>query len=68
MAKYFLSNSEPLADLASLPDDLDQPTSTLEERLCSSIRGGAKTALGLMMAHYPEAEAWRVTSGFPLEK
>ena len=24
--------------------------------------------LGLMMAHYPEAEAWRVASGFPLEK
>ena len=24
--------------------------------------------LGLMMAHYPEAEAWRVVSGFPLEK
>ena len=26
------------------------------------------TALGLMMAHYPEAEAWRVASNFPLEK
>ena len=68
LAKYFLSNSEPLADLASLPDDLDQPTSTLEERLRSSIRGGTKTTHGLMMAHYPEAEAWRVASGFPLEK
>ena len=25
-------------------------------------------ALGLMMAHYPEDKAWRVASGFPLEK
>ena len=24
--------------------------------------------MGLMMAHYPEAEAWRVASGFPLVK
>ena len=66
--KYFSGNPEPLADLASLPDDLNEATCTLEERLRSSIRGGTKTALGLMMAHCPEAEAWRVASGFPLEK
>ena len=24
--------------------------------------------LGLMKAHYPDAKAWRVASGFPLEK
>ena len=39
-----------------------------DEKLRSNIRGGAKTTLGLMMAHYPEAEAWRLASGFPLEK
>ena len=66
--KYFPGNPEPLADLASLPAELDEATSTFDERLRSSIRGGAKTALGLMMAHYPEAEAWRVAAGFPLEK
>ena len=48
--------------------ELDDATSSFEERLRSSTRGGAKTALGLMMAHYPEAEAWRVAAGFPVEK
>ena len=24
--------------------------------------------MGLMMAHYPEVEAWHVAAGFPLEK
>ena len=50
------------------PADLDEATSSFDERLRSSIWGGAKTALGLMMAHYPEDEAWRVAAGFPLEK
>ena len=68
VAKFFPGNPEPLADLASLPDKLDESTSTFDERLRSSIRGGAKMALGLMMAHYPEAEALRLASGFPGEK
>ena len=55
--KFFPGNPEPLADLASLPAELDEETSSFDERLRSSTRGGAKTALGLMMAHYPEAEA-----------
>ena len=66
--EYLSGNPEPLADLASLQDELDEATSTIDERLRSSIWGGAKTALGLMMAHYPEEEAWRVAAGFPLEK
>ena len=66
--KFFPGNPEPLANLADLPAELDEATSFFDERLRSSARGGAKTALGLMMAHYPEAEAWRVASGFPLEK
>ena len=66
--KFFLGNPEPLADLASLPAELDEATSSFDERLRSSAHGGTKTALGLMMAHYPEAEAWRIATGFPLEK
>ena len=66
--KYFPGNPKPLADLARLPAELDEAMSTFDERLRSSIWGGAKTALGLMMVHYPEAEAWRVAAGFPLEK
>ena len=66
--KFFPGNPEPLMDLAGLLAELDEATSFFDERLRSSTRGGAKTAFGLMMAHYPEAEAWRVASGFPLEK
>ena len=66
--KFFPGNPESLANLADLPAELDEATSFFDERLRSSARGGAKTALGLMMAHYPEAEAWRVASDFPLER
>ena len=66
--KYFPDNPEPMTDLASLPSKLDEATSSFDERLQSSIRGGAKTALCLMMAHYPEAEAWRIAASFPFEK
>ena len=66
--KFFPGKPEPLANLADLAAELDEATSFFDERLRSSARGGTKTALGLMMAHYPKAEAWRVASGFPLEK
>ena len=55
--KFFPGNPDPLTDLASLPAELDEATSSFDEWLRSSARGGAKTALGLMMAHYLEAEA-----------
>ena len=64
--KFFPGNPEPLIDLASLVAELDEATSLFDERFRSRARGGAKTAL--MMAHYPEAEAWRITAGFPIEK
>ena len=66
--KLFPGNPEPLTDLAGLLAELDEATSSFDERLRSSMRGGTKTTLGLMMAHYLEAEAWRVATVFPLEK
>ena len=66
--KFFPGNPEPPVNLASLEAELAEAVSFFDERLRSSARGGAKTALGFMMAHYPEAEAWRIASGFPLEK
>ena len=67
-AKFFPGDSEPLAKLASLPEMLNEVTLRHDEKLRSRIWGGAKTTLGLMMAHYPEVESWQLASGFPLEK
>lgn len=50
------------ADL--LPDLQDCPKEELE-RLRSVARGGAKSALGLVMAHHPEIKIWRVTKCMP---
>ena len=68
VGKYFAGNPEPLASLADLPDELIEATLTFDEKLRSSARGGEKVTLGLMKAHYTDAEAWCVASGFPLEK
>ena len=35
------------------------------ERLQSAVRGGARTALALMLAHYRTAKPARLASGFP---
>ena len=51
-----------LTDLSGI---LDRVVGSFDERLRSSARGGAKTAMGIMMAHYPDAEPWRVASDFP---
>ena len=51
--------------LTDFPDMLGQAIDNFDERLRSSARGGAKTTMGLMMSHYPDAEPWRVASGFP---
>ena len=40
VAKFFSGNPEPLAGLASLPAELDEATSTFDEKLRSSIHGG----------------------------
>ena len=49
--------------------DLLTPLKTLPqeaiERLRSAARGGAKSALGLVMAHHPEMKIWRVTKCMP---
>ena len=66
--KFFPGNPESLTDLAGLAAELDEATSFFDEQLRSSAHGGTKTVLHLMMAHYPETEAWRIASGFPLEK
>ena len=56
-----------MKEIAALPDALKEAAAGSEEQLHSAARGGAKTALGLMMAHYPEAKPWRVASGVPAE-
>ena len=63
--KLFLTDAPACSKLMDLSDILDRAMGSFDERLRSSARGGAKTAMGLMMAHYPYAEPWRVASGFP---
>ena len=63
--KLFPMDASTCSKLTDLPDILGQAVEGFDEWLRSSARGGAKTAMGLMMAHYPDAEPWQVASGFP---
>ena len=61
----FPTNMPSCSKLTDLAGILGRAVDSFDERLRSSARGGAKTAMGLMMAHYPDVEPWRVASGFP---
>ena len=63
--KLFPADAPTCSKQTDLPNIFGQAVEGFDERLRSSARGGAKTAMGLMMAHYPDAEPWRVASGFP---
>ena len=63
--KLFPTDTPSCSNLTDLASILGRAVDNLDERLRSSARGGAKTAMGLMMVHYPDEEPWRVASGFP---
>ena len=44
---------------------MHEVANTHVDRLQSAVRGGAHTALALMLAHYRTAKPSRLTSGFP---
>ena len=63
-AKFFISSgSQEPTEFSDVPAILDQATKLHKSSLKSAARGGAKTALGVFMAHYPEAEIEDVTEG-----
>ena len=65
-AKFFTSSgSQEPTEFIDVPAILEQATKLHKSSLKSAARGGAKTALGLFMAHYPEAEIEAVTEGMP---
>lgn len=51
--------------LERLPGLLREASDKYDDMLKSAARGGAKTAMGLMMAHRPDTKIWRVTEGMP---
>ena len=65
-AKFFISSgSQEPSEFSDVPNMLEQATKLHKSLLKSAARGGAKTTLGLFMAHYPEAEIEAVTEGMP---
>ena len=63
-AKFFISSgSQEPAEFSDVPSMLEQATKLHKSSLKSAAWGGAKTALGLFMAHYPEVEIGVVTEG-----
>ena len=65
IVKFFPEKKKALADVFDLPDALDEAVAHQDEKLRSAARGGAKTTLGLMMCHFPDAECWRLGTGVP---
>lgn len=51
--------------MVHIPEALNKAVAVYDDRLRSAARGGSKTTLGLMLCHYPEAEAWRLGTGIP---
>ena len=48
-----------------IPELMREATKTQEGRLRSAVRGGARTVLALMLAHYRTAKPARLASGMP---
>lgn len=63
--KFFRDKKKEFTEAAHIPEALEEAVSVYDERLRSTARGGSKTTLGLMLYHYPEAEAWRLGTGIP---
>ena len=63
--KLFPGSIEAVEDFTALPEILETMASKYEDRLRSAARGGAKTALGMVKAHYPEADIRMVSKYMP---
>lgn len=65
ICKIFPAFRESVMTLAQLEPELCGLNIELEDRLRSAARGGAKYALGMVMAWHPEMKIYRVTRSMP---
>ena len=63
--KLFLAKDPEKVIIKEIPDLVREVANTQVERLQSAVRGGARTTLALMLAHYRDAKPARLASGFP---
>lgn len=63
--KLFPGSIEVVEDFTELPEILETMAEKYEDRLRSAARRGAKTALGMVKAHYPEADIRTVSKYMP---
>ena len=61
IANYCPVTYEKISSILDLPEPIECCAKEWFDRLRSAARGGAKMALGLMMAHYPDIKIWRVS-------
>jgi hypothetical protein len=66
-AKTFPGEDSDPVDIETLPDLLEKAISSHDEQLRSAARGGAKIALALTKAWYPEADIRQLTEYMPSE-
>ena len=65
MKKLFPSKDTDKIIVEEIPDLMREVANSQTGRLQSAVRGGARTALALMLAHYRTAKSARLASGFP---
>ena len=65
-AKFFPGVGDPV-DVEALPELLEKATQRHDDKLRSAARGGAKVALALTAAWYPDADIRQLTEFMPTE-
>jgi len=65
IVKFFPEKKKEYSDISHLSEALGEAVARHDDKLLSAARGGEKTALGLMMCHFPDVECWRLGTGVP---
>ena len=65
ITRLFPDRDADAVQIEEIPVLMRELASKQGERLRSAVRGGARTCLALMMAHYRTAKPARLASGFP---
>ena len=65
VTKLFPSQDPDKINVEDVPALMREVANKHAERMASAVRGGARAALALMVAHYRTAKPARLASGFP---